>query len=275
MQTPTAPPDNMASPPPTLVPQDPSGGAVSTSEHDLPHVSPPERIRRPVMVQNWTDVVFLHWRVPPADVQRLLPEGIRVDTFDGDAWVGLVPFGMQGLGLPGIGPLPLVNSFPEVNVRTYVRHNDRRGVWFFSLDVDSLLPTLVARTAYSLPYCSGEATHRRTGELVTSSVRRSWPRGGRVEAPRADIAVRTGDPMDVSDPLSRFLTGRWGLLSTSRRGVVRWAPVEHPTWPLYSADLLHLEENLLAAAGIERPADTPHAMWSPGVPVRVGRPLRA
>jgi uncharacterized protein YqjF (DUF2071 family) len=227
------------------------------------------------MVQKWTDVVFLHWRVPPAEVQGLLPEGIRVDTYEGDAWVGLVPFGMQGLGLPGVGALPLVNRFPEVNVRTYVRHDDRRGVWFFSLDVDSLLPTLVARAAYSLPYCSGEATHLRTGDVVTSSVRRSWPRDGKVAGPRADIAVRTGEPMDVSDPLARFLTGRWGLLSTSRRGVVRWAPVEHPTWPLYSADLLHLEESLLAAAGIERPADAPHAMWSPGVPVRVGRPLRA
>ena len=80
-----------------------------------------EPIGRPIMIQRWTDVVFLHWSYEPAVVQRLLPAGVTVDQLDGRAWVGLVPFRMERLGFPGLAPLPFVGTFPEVNVRTYVR----------------------------------------------------------------------------------------------------------------------------------------------------------
>ena len=107
----------------------------------------PAPVRRPVMVQQWNNLVFLHWRYDPSAVQALLPHGIEVETFDGSGWVGLIPFHMDRLGLPGgLAPLPHVGSFPEVNVRTYVRAGDRVGVWFFSLDIDRFLPAVVART---------------------------------------------------------------------------------------------------------------------------------
>lgn len=90
-----------------------------------PRVATP--VRRPVMFQRWTDVVFLHWRLDPAVVQALLPDGVTVDTYDGSAWVGLVPFQMEGLGVPGLAPFPRVGRFPEVNVRTYVRAGTNLG----------------------------------------------------------------------------------------------------------------------------------------------------
>jgi uncharacterized protein YqjF (DUF2071 family) len=232
----------------------------------------PDPVTRPVMVQRWNDVVFLHWRFEPDVVQRLLPSGVDVDTFDGSAWVGLIPFHMDGLGVSGLAPLPHVGSFPEVNVRTYVRAGGRVGVWFFSLDVDRLLPAVVARTTYSLPYCSGLADHVRAGDVITSRVRRRWPRS--TDAPTTQIAVRSGRPIDDSDPLAGFLTARWGLISATRRGRLRYAPVDHPTWALYGAELLHLDDHLVAAAGLPQPDGPPLAMWSPGVDVRVGRPIR-
>lgn len=237
-------------------------------------VSPPVRVERPVMVQQWVDVVFIHWPLPPDRVQRLLPPGVEVDTFEGRAWVGLVPFRMEGLGFPGLSPLPLVGTFPEVNVRTYVRSGAHRGVWFFSLDVDRFLPALVARTAYGLPYCRGLTSHDRSGDTVTSSVRRTWPGSEGLE-PFAEIQVRTGEPLPSVSGLESFLTSRWGLVSSSNRGKLRWAPVEHPRWPLLYAELLHLEESLTTAAGLTLPEEEPHVMWSPGVPVRIGRPVRA
>jgi len=247
--------------------RDPAGGAPAALS-----VTCPEPVVRPVMVQRWNDVVFVNWRFEPAAVQRLLPTGVEVDTFDGDAWVSLVPFHMDGLGLPGLAPLPRVGSFPEVNVRTYVRAGRRRGVWFFSLDVDRLLPALTARAAYSLPYCSGDAHHGRAGDVLTSSVDRRWPRSSSPSSTR--IAVRTGAPIDPAEPLTAFLTARWGLVSAARSGRLRYAPVDHGPWPLHAAELLHLDDELVTEAGLPTPTGDPVVMWSPGVDVRVGLPRR-
>ena len=246
----------------------------------------PEPVRRAVMVQRWTDVVFLHWRYDASVVQGLLPPGVTVHEHDGTAWVGLIPFSMERLGVPGWAPLPMVGSFPEVNVRTYVRAGHRRGVWFFSLDVDRRLPAVVARSAYHLPYFAGAASHRRTDDLLETRVERRWPTaGGSGHAAdpaselraRTRVTTKTGDPIGAGDPLARFLTARWGLISSTRgdrrrRGRLRYAPVDHPEWPLHTAEVIDLDDGLVAAAGLPQPDSAPHAMWSPGVDVRVGRP---
>jgi uncharacterized protein YqjF (DUF2071 family) len=241
---------------------------------DAPPAHCPEPVRRPVMVQRWDDVVFLHWSYAPDDIARLLPRGVSVDTHDELAWVGLVPFHMRRLGFPGVTPLPGVGSFPEVNVRTYVRVGGRRAVWFCSLDVDRWIPTFAARFAYRLPYCAGEAAHARAGASVTSTVDRRWPRPTGASGATTRIAVRIGDRIDAADPFVRFLTGRWGLVSAGRRGALRYAPVDHDPWQLHRASVEHLEDTLVVAAGFAAPQTTPHAMWSPGVDVRVGRPRR-
>jgi uncharacterized protein YqjF (DUF2071 family) len=223
------------------------------------------------MVQHWADVVFLHWRYEPDAVQRLLPEGVSVDVHDGSAWVGLVPFRMERLGFPGLGPLPFVGTFPEVNVRTYVRAGAQRGVWFFSLDVDLLLPTIVARTVYGLPYCYGRTDHVRVADLVTTRVERRWPASA--HSSTAELVVRTGAAIEPDDT-DRFLTSRWGLVTTGRRGGRRYAAVDHPPWPLHRAEVVHLDEGLVAATGLPAPQGSPRALWSPGVDVRVGPPRR-
>jgi hypothetical protein len=96
----------------------------------------PDPIKRTVLFNEWRRLVFLHWRYDPAEVQALLPDGLTVDTFDGSAWVALVPFEMR-VGLFGVPALPYLTVFPETNVRTYVIGPDgRTGVYFFSLDVN-------------------------------------------------------------------------------------------------------------------------------------------
>jgi uncharacterized protein YqjF (DUF2071 family) len=231
----------------------------------------PDPVRRPVMVQQWNDIVFVHWRFEPRAVQALLPPGVEVDTFDGSAWVGLIPFHMDGLGFPirGLHPLPYVGSFPEVNVRTYVRSGSRRGVYFLSLDIDRWLPALVARGAYRIPYCVGDVRHVRVGEVVTSSVRRSWPRSSQPAA--TQMIVRVGAPVDA-DPLAAFLTARWGLISSNPTGRFGYAPVDHPAWSLQEATIDVLDESLLAAAGLPAPVGDPHVRYSTGTQVRIGLP---
>ncbi|MEY2974139.1 MAG: hypothetical protein RIR49_559 [Actinomycetota bacterium] len=242
---------------------------------DIPPSTCPEPVRRAVMVQYWTDLVYLHWPMTPESVQRRLPVGIEVDTFDGSAWVGLIPFHMDGLGFPmrGLAPLPHVGSFPEVNVRTYVRSGDRRGVFFLSLDIDRWLPALVARGAYRIPYCVGDVRHVRVGDLVSTTVCRRWPRPEPGPA-TASIAVRIGAAIDEPDDLATFLTARWGLISGPPGSRLGYAPVDHPEWPLRRAEVLELDETLVRAAGLPNPIGEPHAMYSPGVPVRIGAPRR-
>lgn len=228
-------------------------------------------VRRALLVQRWTDLVFLHWRYPAATLAALLPPGLEVDTYDGDAWVGLIPFTMEGVGFPKLAPLPHVGRFPEVNVRTYVRAHGRRAVWFFSLDVDRLAAAVPARVAYRLPYCAGAATHERTDVGFASDVDRRWPRS--VAGATTHLRVRGLDePIDT--PFSHFLTDRWRLFSPGRAGTIREAPVEHEPWRLFAAEPTAVDDGLLAAAGLPMPVGAPHAMWSPGVDVRVGRPRR-
>ncbi|MEO6627268.1 MAG: DUF2071 domain-containing protein, partial [Aquihabitans sp.] len=111
----------------------------------------PREVRRPVMLQGWHDLASVHWPFDPEVVQRILPPGLSVDVCAGKAWVGLIPFHMRRIRVPGLPPLGRWSSFPETNVRTYVVAPDgRRAVWFCSLDVTRFAPAVVARVAYGL-----------------------------------------------------------------------------------------------------------------------------
>ncbi|NDD00405.1 DUF2071 domain-containing protein [bacterium] len=144
---------------------------------------------------------------------RILPDGLEVDVCDGSAWVGLIPFSMRGIGVPGLPAVPYFGSFAEINVRTYVRRNGVPGVWFCSLDINRLLPTIVARTTYTLPYCFGRASNRRVGEELHTMVERRWPRGDR--SANTNIHLRIGEPIVAPSPLEIFLSARWGLYTTT------------------------------------------------------------
>jgi len=220
------------------------------------------------MRQKWLDLAYVHWRFDVDTVRPLVPRELEIDTFDGDAWVGLIPFSMRGIGL-GRGPgVPYLGSFSEVNVRTYVKRDGVPGVWFFSLDVDRLLPAVVARLTYRLPYCWGRTSHRREDDTTITHVERRWPE--HTEPTR--IVVRAGRPIEP-DALDVFLTARWGLYSP-RRGGVRYAPVDHEPWPLREANLIELDDHLVRAAGLPAPTGEPHVRFSDGVTVRVGPPRR-
>ncbi|MFJ9561266.1 YqjF family protein [Streptomyces fuscichromogenes] len=225
----------------------------------------PRPVRWPTMVQGWHQLTFLHWPAEPELVAGLLPAGIRPDTLDGVTYVGLVPFLMRGTGFgPGPG-LPYLGTFCETNVRLYsVDEHGRRGVVFRSLDATRLLPVLAGRLGFRLPYVWSAMRLRREGDVITYSCRRRRP------AATSRAVVRIGPPISEPSPLEHFLTARWGLHVTWH-GRTAHLPNEHPTWPLHRAELLSLEDGLVAAAGLETPTGPPvSALWSPGVRVRFG-----
>ena len=232
----------------------------------------PRPVTRPLLTLEWRDLAFLHWPVAPAVAARLLPPGTRPDLFEGTSYVGLIAFRMHRVGWLGLPGLPYLGSFPDTNVRLYSAGPDgRRGVVFRSLDAARLVPVLAGWAAFRLPYRWSAMRVRRDGDVVSYASRRRWP-----GAPaRLSMAVRIGGRVGDPSALEDFLTARWGLHATWYGGRLRYLPNEHPRWPLHRATLLHLEESLLAAAGLPRPAGGPvSVLYSPGVPVRMGLPQR-
>jgi uncharacterized protein YqjF (DUF2071 family) len=218
------------------------------------------------MYQHWRSLTFLHWRYPVDAVQRLLPAGLQVQTFDGSAWVGLIPFLMDQVRAPGIPSLPWLSRFPETNVRTYVQASDgTAGIWFFSLDAARLPAVLAARAGYRLPYFWSQMSVYADRPAYRYRCQRRWPgpRGARCNA-----AVRLGAQLPAGE-LEFFLTYRFRLY-TVIAGRLASALAAHPPWPLHRAELDELDEDLLVAAGLPAPAGEPLVHGSPGVAVRIG-----
>jgi uncharacterized protein len=165
-------------------------------------LTPPNPVARPIMLQCWYNVAQIHWRYKPSVVQALLPKGFTVDTFDGSAWVGLIPFEMRRIRLPfgpndGLG-VGRFGTFPETNVRTYIRdRRGRRGVWFFSLDINRVAATLIARTGYGLPYCTATMSidGAKAGAAATNGGKAGGVKVGRVRAD-GDQAETNGVKLD-------------------------------------------------------------------------------
>jgi uncharacterized protein YqjF (DUF2071 family) len=221
------------------------------------------------MYQDWRSLTFLHWRYPPEIVQERLPAGLSVETFDGDAWVGLIPFLMDRVRAPGLPPLPWLSRFPETNVRTYVRGPDgRTGIWFFSLDAARLPAVLAGRLGFGLPYVWSAMSVRRVGNAVAYRSRRRWP-GPRDAVCDAQVAMGEPIPMAEVRPLDEFLTARFRLYSIFADRLVA-ADAEHPPWQLRRARVAHLEQNLLQVAGLPAPRGEPLVHASDGVSVRIG-----
>ncbi|WP_340638838.1 DUF2071 domain-containing protein [Agromyces binzhouensis] len=241
----------------------------------LPIESPPLP-GRIVVEQRWRDLVFLHWRTDPARVAPYLPAGTRPDVLDGVTWVGLIPFVLADTRFPPLPTMHRLGTFVEVNVRLYsVDRDGRRGVVFRTLEAGRLLPVIAARLAFGLPYhwASSRVVHRidASGHELDFRSRRRGPGG-----PSTRIRARLGEPVAADAPdaaLARFLTARWGF-HEQHLGRTVWARNAHDPWPLSRAELLELDDELLAATGFgdlaERPPDS--VLASTGVATAFSRP---
>ena len=227
----------------------------------------------PVMRQRWSELLFLHWPVPVEALRPLIPPQLQVDTHEGVAYVGLVPFLMSGVRPLWAPPVRGLSRFPEVNVRTYVHLNGKDpGVWFFSLDAANAAAVRIARALFHLPYYFARMGIEKTGSRIAYHSDRLWPgptpAGCRVEwepeGPPAAAGLGT---------LEHFLAERYILYSSGTRRLYR-GRVHHMPYPLQRAKVHRLEEDLVARAGIVRPDLPPIAHHADEVRVRV-YPLKA
>jgi len=187
-----------------------------------------------LMRMTWHELCFLHWRVPADELRPFLPAGLELDTYDGDAWIGVVPFHMTRLAPRGVPQIPPLTDFAELNVRTYVSAEGKPGVWFFSLDATQPLAVRVARGCFHLPYLDARIdVGHEDGAVAYRSVRTHLGAGP------AELAVRyrpTGAVVPgAPGTLEHFLTERYCLYASSARGRLLRQEVDHRTWPLQPA----------------------------------------
>jgi uncharacterized protein YqjF (DUF2071 family) len=235
-----------------------------------------------VLKQRWADLLFVHWAVDAEPLHALLPSGLDLDTFEGHAYVGIVPFTVTGARPTGLPPLPFVSNFHEVNLRTYVHRGGRDpGVWFFTLDASNAIVVQTARLLFKLPYRHSEiemAVEEPAEGAPRNGENRRWIRftSRRVSGDRPELEVRYG-PAGAPQPaspgtLDHFLIERY-ILYTESEGTLYRARVYHEAYPAQPAVVPTLRENFLPTIGLARPERPPLAHYAKEVHVDVF-PLR-
>ncbi len=236
--------------------------------------------RVPIMYQTWTDLLFVHWEAPVAAIQATLPAGLMVDTWEGRAYVGVIPFYMRNIRPRGMPALPWISYFLEMNVRTYVHDaKGTPGVWFYSLDCNQPGAVWMARTLLGLPYrhAAMRARREKHGTIEYRSRRRFGGAGGEfryrleTEVKQATASGASTSPAPVfAEPESFefFLVERY-LLFTQHHGRLLRAQVHHEPYPLRPVTVESLSINDLAPEGVDTSGAPVHRVGSPGVKVEI------
>jgi uncharacterized protein len=225
------------------------------------------------LYMSWRDLLFMHWPVHAGVLQPYIPPALRLDTFDGSAWLSVTPFRMKGTRprlLPGVAPL---SNFPELNVRTYVTAEGKPGIWFFSLDAANPVAVRLARATFRLPYFDAEMSCRLEGDGVRYRSVRTH-RG----APRAEFAARyrpVGEPSE-SRPgtLEYFLTERYCLYAADGRGAVLRGEIQHHPWSLQPAQAEVERLAMTEQIGVSLPQREPLLQFSGRLDVLAWPPRR-
>jgi uncharacterized protein YqjF (DUF2071 family) len=209
----------------------------------------------------WCDLAFLHWPLEPSVIRPLIPTGLELETFDGKAWLGVVPFRMADSRVRFLPAIPGLSDFAELNVRTYVRAGERFGVWFFSFDAANPVAVRGARTLFNLPYYDASMAVDNRGDVVAYRSRRTHS-----DAPAAEFVAEYAPVGPVyhaeSGTLDYFLTERYCLFNQNRSGELGFLDVHHLPWPLQPATCTIQVNTMAAALGIALPDEPPLAHFA-------------
>lgn len=212
------------------------------------------------MAQAWHELLFAHWPIPAEMLRPRLPRGLSLDTYDGQAWLGVVPFRMSDVHPRGVPSIPWLSAFAELNVRTYVVAEDRPGVYFFSLDAANPVAVAIARSFFYLPYLNASMRCVLTGDTVAYTSRRTDRRA----APAELIGMyRPVGPVFFphSGTLEHWLTERY-CLYTEHRGTLYRGEIHHAPWPLQPAEAEFTRNTMARSHGIDLPRTAPLLHYS-------------
>jgi len=226
----------------------------------------------PLMEQHWGKLLFMHWPIPAARLRSLVPPQLTIDTFDGEAWIGVTPFTMWDVRLSFTPPVPYLSDFHELNVRTYVLYRGVPGVWFFSLNTNSAMTVMAARTFYFLPYFNARIDLRQEGDTIHYNLRR--PDADRPAEFNASWKIGRALPESEPGTLEFFLTERYCLYSASGERIYR-ARIHHAPWPLREATLISHQSDIAESDYLPKLKGKPLVHYAESIAVDVWLPEKA
>lgn len=221
----------------------------------------------------WSELLFAHWPVDPNILAPLLPVGLTLDTHEGSAWIGVVPFLMSDVAPRCCPSIPKLSRFLELNVRTYVIYDGKPGVWFFSLDAASRIAVRAARATFNLPYMDASMSlNKSDSDLITYQSERTH----RGQSPATfDASYRSiGETFHaLCGTLEHWLTARYCLYSADRQGRLYRGQIDHAPWSLSLASCEERQNTMCAPLGIDL-IGRPHLLFAQPIDVQAWMAVR-
>jgi uncharacterized protein len=206
----------------------------------------------PLMEHHWGKLLFMHWPIAASLLRPLIPERLTIDTFDGSAWIGVTPFTLWDVRLSFTPPIPWLSDFHELNVRTYVHLDGVPGVWFLSLNTNSMTTVIGARTLFHLPYFNASIDLEQEGKTINYDLERTD------DEAQFHATWRIGEHLGEAEPdsLEFFLVERYCLYSTDGEHLYR-SRIHHRPWPLQRAEVSDFTSTMIEADGLKMPTGEP------------------
>lgn len=224
-----------------------------------------------IMYQAWKELLFIHWEIEPHEIKHLIPEGLELDTFNGKAWIAVVPFMMRDIKPRYTFPVPWISYFLELNVRTYVKLNNKPGVYFLSLEASNPLAVRIARKLFYLPYMDAKMSIiKRNGYFEYYSKRTHK------NEPEAELHLKYKPISDIisyqHNSIEHWLTERYCLYSANEKGHIYIGEIHHKKWELQVAECEIITNTMTLAHGIKTPETKPLLHYSKNLEVVVWYP---
>lgn len=221
-----------------------------------------------IMGQRWEDLLFVSWPVPVEAVAPHIPAGLEIDVAEGTAWISVVPFWMAHAHFRHLPPIPFLSSFPELNLRTYVRAGEHRAVWFLSLDTESHVNVFIARHAFNLPYFYADVAMARGDQIVFRSERPG-------SSAQFEVAYRPvgEEAVPAEGSLEYFLTERYSLVCADEDQRLYRGDIQHAPWRLRPAEWTATSLDIVSESGFDVAGRDPIVFYAAMTEVALWKPV--